>query len=174
MATLVNALQPRKAAYAMRVTEAGMATLVNELQPLKASLPMLVTDVGMATRINEVHPRKANRSMLIIDVGIVTLVTSSLFTPHSAQESCPSPFHGYGCVILVVPSGIAKCTPPSGGAAAVVAILLGHVHVRTFAALSSSPVCIHANPKCESTQQNGCMADARLIDRPLYIRCTLE
>ena len=123
MSTLANELHPSKAPAPMLVTDAGMATLVNELHPAKAYSSMRVTDVGMSARVNALHPRKVNPPMLVTDVGIVTLVTFSLSTPHSRHESCPSPRKS-DPVMLAVPSGIAKCTPPPDGGADAVAMFL--------------------------------------------------
>jgi hypothetical protein len=39
----------------MLVTDVGMATLVNALQSRKAHGAMLVTDAGMATPVNALH-----------------------------------------------------------------------------------------------------------------------
>ena len=39
----------------MLVTDAGMATLVNAMHPKKAYSAMLATDVGMATFANALH-----------------------------------------------------------------------------------------------------------------------
>ena len=125
MATLANALHLRKAHASMLVTDAGMATLANEMHARKAHASILVTDVGMSTLANELHVAKANLPMLVMDVGIVTLVTSFLSTPHSSHESCPSPEIGFGCVMLAVPSGMAKCTPPPDDGAAAAAIFGG-------------------------------------------------
>ena len=58
-----------------------MATLANALHPRKALIPILVTDAGMSTLDNELHPRKANVPMLSKDVGIVTLVIWSCPLP---------------------------------------------------------------------------------------------
>ena len=109
IATLANELQLVKACCSILVTDEGMATLANELHPQKAPSSMLVTDEGMATLVNELHPWKAHRPILPTDVGMPTLVTLVLSTPNSAQESCPSPLYGCGCVMLVVPSGKSKC-----------------------------------------------------------------
>ena len=90
---------------------------------------MLVTDDGMAKLANTLHPLKAWFPMLVTDDGMVTCVTFALSTPHSFHESSPSS-HQSGPSMVVVPSGMAKCTPlwssdgsAAAGASAAAAIL---------------------------------------------------
>ena len=100
---------------------------------------MLVTDDGMARLANELHLSKAWSPMRVTDDGIVTRVTFVLSTPHSFHESKTSPSsRQFGCVMVVVPSGIAKCNPswPSDGSAvadaadsAAAAAILNHPEV---------------------------------------------
>ena len=95
----------------MLVTDDGIARLANELHPLKAPSPMLVTDDGIARLANALHPWKALSPMLLTDDGMVTRVTFALSTPHSFHESSPSPSQS-DPLMVVVPSGMAKCIPP--------------------------------------------------------------
>ena len=91
----------------MLVTDDGISRRANELHLPKALSPMLVTDDGISRLASELHSRKASFPMLVTDDGIVTRVTLVLSTPHSFHESTSDPR-----VMEVVPSGIAKCTPP--------------------------------------------------------------
>ena len=69
---------------------------------------MLVTDVGMATLVKELHLAKACIPILVTNVGMATLVTFVLSIPHPVHERA---------VMLMVPSGMAKCTPSSDSSA---------------------------------------------------------
>ena len=123
ISTLAKELHPEKAPSPMLVTDVGISTFAKELHSKKAHAPILVTDVGMSTLAKERHPSKASIPMLVTVVGIVTLVTLVLSTSHPAHE--PS-FALQPPVMLTVPSGTAKCKPPSssdGSAAAAVAIV---------------------------------------------------
>ena len=95
----------------MLVTDDGIARLANALHLEKAYSPMLVTDDGIARFVNELHPLKAQSPILVTEDGMVTCVTFVLSTPHSFQESSPFP-HTSGPLMVVVPSGMAKCIPP--------------------------------------------------------------
>ena len=122
IARLANKLHPSKAQYPMSVTDDGIARLANELHPLKAPPPMLVTDDGISRLANELQFLKALSPRLVTDNGMVTRVTFALSTPHSFHESSPFPFQS-DPLMVVVPSGMAKCTPPwpSDGSAAAAA-----------------------------------------------------
>ena len=102
----------------MLVTDVGSVTLVKELHPEKAPPPMLVTDVGSVTLVKELHCWKAQSPMLVTDVGMSTLVTFLLSTFHPAHEPT---FIAYPPVMLMVPSGMAKCTNNSADVAAAAA-----------------------------------------------------
>ena len=117
------------------MTDDGIARLANALQSMKAQSPMLATDDGIARLANELHPSKALSPMLVTDDGMVTCVTLVLSTPHSFHESSP-PLQP-GPLMVVVPSGMAKCTPPwpsdgsAAAAASAAAAILGCLDVAT-------------------------------------------
>ena len=136
IARLANEVHPLKARCPMLATEDGIATLVNELHPSKTPFPMLVTDDGIARLANELHPKKAQSPILVTEDGMVTCVTFVLSTPHSFQESSPFP-HTFSPLMVVVPSGMAKCIPPwpsdgsAAAAASAAAAILGCPDVAT-------------------------------------------
>ena len=96
---------------------------------------MLLTDDGIARLANELHLEKASAPMLVTDDGMVTRVTFALSTPHFPQESSSSPSKS-APLMVVVPSGIAKCNPPwpldgSAAAASAAAAILARPHDAT-------------------------------------------
>ena len=72
---------------------------------------MLVTDDGISRLANELQFLKAWSPRLVTDDGTVTCVTFALSTPHSFHESSPLPKKS-APLMVVVPSGMAKCIPP--------------------------------------------------------------